>query len=123
MDVTTPPRLEGDSSDTNIVVKVNRPVTLTCQAKANPEPQIAWFKVSKNVFLLHTDQAHMSGRVLSQERQPGDGAWLMRGRRRRQRLLSKPFITMLLQDISDSFMAFVFFSLAVHEASLGDNSL
>lgn len=46
MDVTTPPRLEADSSDADLVVKVNRPVTLTCQAKSNPDPQISWFKVS-----------------------------------------------------------------------------
>ncbi|XP_050723288.1 hemicentin-1-like isoform X2 [Eriocheir sinensis] len=65
VDVTTPPRLEGDTANTNIVVKVNRPVTLTCQAKSNPEPQISWFKDS--MPLEESDpNVHLSpdGRIL-----------------------------------------------------------
>ncbi|XP_063876640.1 hemicentin-1-like isoform X2 [Scylla paramamosain] len=47
VDVATPPRVEDDSTDTNVVVMVNRPATLTCEAESNPEPYISWFKNSQ----------------------------------------------------------------------------
>ena len=45
VDVATPPRVEDDMTDTHIVVKVNRPGMLICEAESHPEPSISWFKV------------------------------------------------------------------------------
>ncbi|XP_066942937.1 hemicentin-1-like isoform X1 [Macrobrachium rosenbergii] len=42
--VATPPKITDDIASRDIVVRVNRPATLTCHVESTPKPQIFWFK-------------------------------------------------------------------------------
>ncbi|MPC08143.1 Hemicentin-1 [Portunus trituberculatus] len=64
VDVATPPRVEDDSTDTNVVVMVNRPAILTCEAESNPEPYISWLKNSEPLEENPNMHVSLDGREL-----------------------------------------------------------
>ena len=66
VEVMTPPQIinEGRDISSEVVVKMNRPLTLSCWITASPPPQVTWYKVNRYKRLTEKNRCFFSCLVI-----------------------------------------------------------